>query len=40
MFIVVDPDPVGSASFWRIRIGIQGQGLPILIRTGIYFKKM
>jgi hypothetical protein len=31
---VVDPDPVGSASFFRIRIGIQG--LPIRIRIRFY----
>jgi hypothetical protein len=28
-----DPDPVGSASFWRIRIGIQG----LLILSGSVF---
>jgi hypothetical protein len=32
---VVVPDPVGSASVWRIRISIKG--LQILIRIGIYF---
>jgi hypothetical protein len=35
MCIAVDPDPVGSVSFWLIRIGIQG--LPIRSRIRIHF---
>jgi hypothetical protein len=36
-FFVVDPDsdPVGSVSFWRIRIGIEG--FPIRFRIRIHF---
>ncbi len=36
VFVVdLDPDPAGSASFWRIRIGIEG--LLIRLRIRIHF---
>jgi hypothetical protein len=37
---VVNPDPIGSASFRRIHIEICIQGLPIRIRIFVYFNPM
>ncbi len=40
MTSVVDPDPVGAASFCRIRIQIGILGLPIRIVIRIHFSQM
>jgi hypothetical protein len=40
MTSVVDPDPVGPASFCRIRIQIGIHGLPIRIVIRIHFNQI
>jgi hypothetical protein len=39
-FADLDPHPVGSALFWRIRIGIQGLPIRTRNRIRIHFNQM